>query len=154
MECPIKVNRHKGGKVDIYLCCSVGSSVLGGLGSNCLWRSMFFFFFHLLFYFGNSKEIIIFLQIHNLNLHKKENLSFDNILFENDWRVINKISLSDLTMWPQSGRGRWECLFRAFIIWRKVRIDCFFLMIACIRGKALLKVNLNGIRNDWNRISD
>ena len=46
-------------------------------------RSMFFFF-QLLFYIGNSKEIIIFLQIHNLNLRKEENLSFDNILFVND----------------------------------------------------------------------
>ena len=34
MECPIKVNRHKGGRVDVYLCGSVGSSVRSGLGSN------------------------------------------------------------------------------------------------------------------------
>ena len=34
MKRPIKVNRHKGGRVDIYFCGSVGSSVPGGLGSN------------------------------------------------------------------------------------------------------------------------
>ena len=45
-----------------------------------------------------------FLQIHNLNL-RKENLCFDNILFVNDSSVINKISLLDLTMCSQSGRG-------------------------------------------------
>ena len=31
MKRPIKVNRHKGGRVDIYLCGSVGSSVPGAL---------------------------------------------------------------------------------------------------------------------------
>ena len=31
---PIKVNGHKGVKVDIYYYISVGSSVIGGLGSN------------------------------------------------------------------------------------------------------------------------
>ena len=34
MKRPIKVNRHKGGRVDIYFCSSVGSNILGGLGSN------------------------------------------------------------------------------------------------------------------------
>ena len=77
MECPIKVNRHKGGRVDVYLCGSVGSSVPSGLGSNPVTSLNFslssflllvklqlacddqcFFFF--LFYIGNSKEIIIF----------------------------------------------------------------------------------------------
>ena len=67
-----------------------------------------------------------FLQTHSLNLRKEENLSFVNILFVDDWRVINKISLSDLTKCPQSGRGRWECLFRAFIVGKKVRVDYFF----------------------------
>ena len=70
---PIKVNRHKGGKVDIYFCSSVGSSVIGGLGC------------------------------------------FDNILFVNDSSVIKKkISLFDLTMCSQSGRG--ECLFWVVIV--------------------------------------
>ena len=47
-----------------------------------------------------------FFQIHSFNLRKEENLSFDNILFVNDSRVLNKISLSDLTMCPQSEKGR------------------------------------------------
>ena len=128
MECPIKVNRHKGGKVDVYLSGSVGSSVPGGLGSNPVraWN-----FLCLLFCFGKiaARQLprnYYFLQIHSLNLHKEENLCFDNILFVNDWRIINKISLSDLTKFPQSGKGRWECLFRAFIVWKKVRIDYLF----------------------------
>ena len=48
---------------------------------------------------------LLFLQIHSLNLRKEENLCFDNILFVNDSSVINKISLFDLTMCSQSGRG-------------------------------------------------
>ena len=76
MECPIKVNRHKGGRVDVYLCGSVGSSVPSGLGSNPVTSlnfslSSFLLLvklqlacddqcFFLLFYIGNSKEIIIF----------------------------------------------------------------------------------------------
>ena len=47
-----------------------------------------------------------FLQIHSINLRKEENLSFDNILFVNDSSVINKISLFDLTMCSQSGKGK------------------------------------------------
>ena len=142
MECPIKVNRHKGGRVDVYLCGSVGSSVPSGLGSNpvtslnfslssflllvklqlaCDDQCFFFFILH-----RQLQRNYYFLQIHSLNLRKEENLSFDNILFVNDWRVINKISLSDLTKCPQSGRGRWECLFRAFIVWKKFRIDYLF----------------------------
>ena len=45
------------------------------------------------------------LQIHSLNLGKEENLSFDIILFVYDLSVINKISLFDLTVCSQSGRG-------------------------------------------------
>ena len=142
MECPIKVNRHKGGRVDVYLCGSVGSSVPSGLGSNpvtslnfslssflllvklqlaCDDQCFFFFILH-----RQLQRNYYFLQIHSLNLRKEENLCFDNILFVNDWSVINKISLSDLTKCPQSGRGRWECLFRAFIVWKKFRIDYLF----------------------------
>ena len=142
MECPIKVNRHKGGRVDVYLCGSVGSSVPSGLGSNpvtslnfslssflllvklqlaCDDQCFFFIILH-----RQLQRNYYFLQIHSLNLRKEENLCFDNILFVNDWSVINKISLSDLTKCPQSGRGRWECLFRAFIVWKKFRIDYLF----------------------------
>ena len=133
MECPIKVNRHNGGKVDVYLCGSVGSSVpslkfylssfllLVKLQLACDDQCFFFFILH-----RQLQRNYYFLQIHNLNLRKEENLCFDNILFVNDWRIINKISLSDLTKFPQSGKGRWECLFRAFIVWKKVRIDYLF----------------------------
>ena len=105
MECPIKVNRHKGGRVDVYLCGSVGSSVPSGLGSNPVTSLNFslssflllvklqlacddqclFFILH-----RQLQRNYYFLQIHSLNLRKEENLSFDNILFVNDWRVINK----------------------------------------------------------------
>ena len=140
MECPIKVNRHKGGRVEVYICGSVGSSVPGGLGSNPVRAWNFLSSFLLLvklqlacddqcFFFISHRQLqrnYYCLQIHNLNLRKEENLCFDNILFVNDWRIINKISLSDLTKFPQSGKGRWECLFRAFIVWKKVRIDYLF----------------------------
>ena len=33
------------------------------------------------------------------------------------------------------GGGRWECWFWTFILWKKVRIDYFFLMIACVRER-------------------
>ena len=33
------------------------------------------------------------------------------------------------------GGGRWECSFWTFILWKKVRIDYFFLMIACVRER-------------------
>ena len=48
--------------------------------------------------------------MHSLNL-RKENLSFDNILFINDASLVHKIFIFDLTMCSQSGRGRWEGLF-------------------------------------------
>ena len=47
----------------------------------------------------------IFLKIHSLNLRKKENFCFDNILFVNYSSVITKYPLFDLTMCSQSGRG-------------------------------------------------
>ena len=46
-----------------------------------------------------------FFKIHSLNLRKKENLCFDNILFVNYSSVITKYPLFDLTMCSQSGRG-------------------------------------------------
>ena len=52
-----------------------------------------------------SPEKQFFLQIHSINLRIEENLSFDNILFVNDSSVIYKISLFDLTMCSQSGKG-------------------------------------------------
>ena len=57
---------------------SVFFSAVGKIAAR-LRRSMLF-----LFYIGNFKEIIIFLQIHNLTLRKEENLCFDNILFVDD----------------------------------------------------------------------
>ena len=101
---------------------SVFFSAIGKIAAR-LRRSMLFFFFIL---HRQLQRNYYFLQIHSLNLRKEENLCFDNILFVNDWSVINKISLSDLTKCPQSGRGRWECLFRAFIVWKKFRIDYLF----------------------------
>ena len=98
---------------------SVFFSAVGKIAAR-LRRSMLFFILH-----RQLQRNYYFLQIHSLNLRKEENLCFDNILFVNDWSVINKISLSDLTKCPQSGRGRWECLFRAFIVWKKVRVDYF-----------------------------
>ena len=56
------------------------------------------------FDFTSAAPKLKFLQIHSLNL-RKENFCFDNILFVNDSSVINKISLFDLTMCSQSGRG-------------------------------------------------
>ena len=118
MERPIKVNRHKGGRVDIYFRSSVGSNILGGLGSNPVraWIFLSLPFLQLvklqltckdhvflLFYIGSSKKIN-FLQIHSLNLRKEENLCFDNILFVNDWNVINKIS----PVWPNHVFSKWK----------------------------------------------
>ena len=51
------------------------------------------------------KNFFFFLQIHRLNLGKEENLSFDIILFVYYLSVMNKISLFDLTVRSQSGRG-------------------------------------------------
>ena len=141
MECPIKVNRHKGGKVTSICVAqlavvfraawvqipsepeilSVFFSAVGKIAARLRRSMLFFFILH-----RQLQRNHYFLQIHNLNLRKEENLCFDNILFVNDWRIINKISLSDLTKFPQSGKGRWECLFRAFIVWKKVWIDYLF----------------------------
>ena len=107
---------------------SVFFSAIGKIAAR-LQRSMLFFILH-----RQLQRNYNFLQIHSLNLRKEENLSFDNILFVNDWRVINKISLSDLTKCTQSGRGRWECLFRAFI---QVRDDYFFSKWLLALGKRL-----------------
>ena len=52
------------------------------------------------------KKLIFFKKIHSLNLRKEENLSFDIILFVDDSSLINKISLFDLTVRSQSGRGQ------------------------------------------------
>ena len=101
------------------------------------------------FYIGISKEII-FLQIHSINLRKEENLSFDNTLFVNDSSVINKISLFDLTMCSQSGKGE---------------VGMFILSIHCMKksptsknmisrkGKKSMKGEFKWILNDWNWIS-
>ena len=51
------------------------------------------------------KKLIFFKKIHSLNLRKEENLSFDIVLFVDDSSLINKISLFDLTVRSQSGRG-------------------------------------------------
>ena len=100
---------------------SVFFSAVGKIAARLRRSMLFFFILH-----WQLPRNYYFLQIHSLNLRKEENLCFDNILFVNDWRIINKISLSDLTKCPQSGRGRWECLFRAFIVGKKVRLDYFF----------------------------
>ena len=73
------------------------------------------------FYIGSSKVIIFFL-IHSLNLRKKENRCFDNILFVNDSSVITKYPFLTLSCVLKVGRARWECLFCAFIVWRKARL--------------------------------
>ena len=100
---------------------SVFFSAIGKIAARLRRSMLFFYILH-----RQLQRNYYFLQIHSLNLRKEENLCFDNILFVNDWRIINKISLSDLTKCPQSGRGRWECLFRAFIVWKKFRIDYLF----------------------------
>ena len=59
------------------------------------------------FNFTSAAPILFFffLQINSLKLRKEENVCFENILFVNDWSVINKISLFDQTMCSPSGRG-------------------------------------------------
>ena len=57
------------------------------------------------FYIGSSKEIIFFL-IHSLNLRKKENRCFDNILFVNDSSVITKYPFLTLSCVLKVGRAR------------------------------------------------
>ena len=53
------------------------------------------------FYIGSSKEIIFFFIIHSLNLRKKENLCFDNILFVNYSIVISPV-------WPSHVFSKWK----------------------------------------------
>ena len=140
MERPIKVNRHKGGGVDIYFCSSVGRNVLGGLVSNpvrawiflsllfCCWlncsspaRIMPFFDFT-----SAAPKKSIFLQTHSLNLRKEENLCFDSMLFVNYSSVINKISLFDLNMCSQSGRDAVAMFVLSFPCMRKSPNWLFF----------------------------
>ena len=52
-----------------------------------------------------------FFLIHSLNLRKKENRCFDNILFVNDSSVITKYPFLTLSCVLKVGRARWECLF-------------------------------------------
>ena len=96
---------------------------------------------------------LIFLQIHSLNLRKEENLCFDNILFVNDWSVINKISPVSpnhvFSKWK--GRGG-NVYFEQSLYEKKSELIIFFLIIAYVRGKAPWKVNLNGNSDDWNLI--
>ena len=87
------------------------------------------------FYIGSSKEIIFFL-IHSLNLRKKENRCFDNILFVNYSSVITKYPFLTLSCVLKVGRARWECLFWAFIVWRKARLQKTW---SCVRGKKSMK---------------
>ena len=120
MERLIKVNRHKGGRVDIYFCSSVGSSAREAWVQILSEPEFFSVFFSaigkiaanlrgsclsLILHWKPQINIYFFLQIYSLNLRKEENLCFDSILFVNDSSVINKISLFDLIMRSQSGRG-------------------------------------------------
>ena len=111
MERPIKVNRHKGGGVDIYFRREAWVQIpsepnfsqfsfllLVKLRLTCEDHASFWF------YIGSSKEINFCLQIHSLNFRKEENLCLDTMLSVNDSSVINKISLFDLNMCSQSGR--------------------------------------------------
>ena len=111
MERPIKVNRHKGGGVDIYFWreawvqilsepefFSVFFSAVGKIAAH-LRGSCLFLILH-----RQLQRNQFFLQIHSLNFRKEENLCFDTMLFINDSSVINKISLFDLNMCSQSGR--------------------------------------------------
>ena len=52
-----------------------------------------------------------FFLIHSLNLRKKENRCFDNILFVKDSSVITKYPFLTLSCVLKVGRARWECLF-------------------------------------------
>ena len=55
------------------------------------------------FYIDSSKEIIFFLQIHSLNLHKEENLTFD--ICNCKWFKCNK---QNIPFWPNSVFSKWE----------------------------------------------
>ena len=46
------------------------------------------------------------------------------------------------------GRGGENVYLEHSLYEKESELIIFFLMIACVRGKAPLKVNLNGIRND------
>ena len=100
MERPIKLNRHKGGGVDIYFWREAWVQIL----SEPEFFSVFFSAVGKIAATSVAPKKSIFLQIHSLNFRKEENLCFDNMLFINDSSVINKISLFDLNMCSQSGR--------------------------------------------------
>ena len=75
-----------------------------------------------------------FFTIHSLNLCKKENLCFENILFVNYWSVITKYPFLTLSCVLKGRRARWECLFWAFIVWREARLQKTW---SCVRGKKI-----------------
>ena len=77
-----------------------------------------------------------FFLIHSLNLRKKENRCFDNILFVNDSSVVTKYPFFTLSCVLKVGRAKWECLFWAFIVWRKARLQKIW---SCVRGKKSMK---------------
>ena len=68
---------------------------------------------------------------------KEENLCFDNILFVNDWSVINKISPVSpnhvFSKWK--GRGG-NVYFEQSLYEKKSELIIFFLIIAYVKGKA------------------
>ena len=117
MERPIKVNRHKGGRADIYFSSSVDSSAQEAwvqIPSEQVFSVLFSAIGKIAAHLRGSclslillraaPKKLLFLQIHSLILRKEENLCFDNILFVNDSSLINKISLFDLTICSQSRR--------------------------------------------------
>ena len=77
-----------------------------------------------------------FFKIHTLNLRKKEHLCFDDILFVNYSSVITKYPFLTLSCDLKVGRARWECLFWAFIVLRKTRLQKTW---SCVRGKKSMK---------------
>ena len=81
-------------------------------------------------------------------MRKEENLCFDNILFVNDWSVINKLKYRCLTLPSvlKVGGGGENVYLEHSLYEKNSELIIFFLMIACVRGKAPLKVNLNGIK--------
>ena len=125
MECPIKVNRHKGGKVVVYLCGSVGSSVPGGLGSNPVRAWNFLSSFLLLvklqlacddqcffFYFTSATpKKLLFLTNTQLKLaQRKEPLFWQYTVCK--WLKNNK---QNIAVWPYQVSSKWEGEVRMFI---------------------------------------
>ena len=100
------------------------------------------------FYIGSSKQIIFFRKT-SLKLAQRRE-PFDNIMFVNDSSVINKISFFDLTTCSQNGRGEVGMFILSIHCMKKGLTSTN--MILC-EGKNPWKVNLNGILNDWDRIS-